>query len=107
MGVQRPHQRAPLTLGTQSRVDLEERLRRQPHHLAGHPVGAGVGFLTDEDHVDIADVIQFSRTAFAHRDHRQPGRLSVTADGGRRHLKRGVQGGVGKGGKTFPDRGER
>ena len=51
----------------------------EPHHLAGHPGRDRVGVLADEDDVDVADVVQFARTAFAHRDDGQPRRLAVVA----------------------------
>ena len=94
--IQRPHQLAVLALRPQRRVDLEERLRRESHHLARHPGGDGVGLLGDEDDVHVADVVQLAGTTLAHRDHRQPRRLAVLAAhraGG--HLQRGGQCGVG------------
>ena len=49
-------------------ASVSKNVRREPYHLAGDPGGDGVGVLSDEDDVDVADVIQFLRTAFAHRD---------------------------------------
>ena len=39
VGVQRAHQLAVLAFGPQRRVDFEERVGGEPHHLAGHPGG--------------------------------------------------------------------
>ena len=81
-------------LRPQPGVDLEEGRRGHPQHLARQPGGECVGALTDEDDVDVADVVQFAGTAFAHRDDRQPGRRAVTAHVGLGHPQRGGQRGV-------------
>ena len=107
MRVQGAHQGALLALGPQRGVHLEEGVRRQPHHLPRHPGGGRVGFGGDEDDVDVADVIQFPRTAFAHCDHREPrGGLILLADRGHRDLQRGVQCRVGHVGQVRADGGE-
>ena len=82
MRVDAADQLAVAALRAQRGVHLEERLRCQPHHLAGYPGGYRVGVLGNEDYVDVADVVQFARAAFAHCDDRQPGRCGVAADGG-------------------------
>ena len=108
MRVQRAHQLAVLALRPQRRVDLEERLRGEPHHLAGHPGGDRVGLFGDEDDVDVADVVQLAGTALAHRDHRQPRRLAVfAAHRAGRHLQRDAQRGVGQIRQVDADLGER
>ncbi|CAG7335471.1 hypothetical protein PICSAR61_04298 [Mycobacterium avium subsp. paratuberculosis] len=89
-------QLAAAAFRSQPGVDLEERLGRQPHHLAGHPGGDGVGALADEDDVDVADVVQFAGTAFAHRDDRQPRRCPVAAHVVLGHPQRGGQCRVGQ-----------
>ncbi|SHU46420.1 Uncharacterised protein [Mycobacteroides abscessus subsp. abscessus] len=73
MRVERAHQRPGLTLRAQRRVHLEEGARAHPHHLPGNTGGQRVGLLPHEDDVDITDVIELARTAFAHRDNREPG----------------------------------
>ncbi len=75
MRVQGADQLAVLALRPQRRVDLEERVGGEPHHLAGDPGGDRVGVLADEDDVDVADVVQFARAALAHRDDGEPRRL--------------------------------
>ena len=57
--------------------------------------------LADEDDVDVADVVQFARTALAHRDDRQPrrGRV-VAAHGPGRDDQRGAERGVGEVGEV-------
>ncbi len=108
MRVQRAHQRTALALRAQRRVDLEEGLRGHPHHLPGHPGFQRVGVGAHEDDVDVGDVVQFARTAFAHRDDRQGGRgLVGLADGVGRVAQRGGQRGVGQVRQMDPDRGER
>ena len=63
--------------------------RRRPTPGASsprRPAVVGVGVLADEDDVDVADVIQFARTAFSHRDDRPAGAgsLALPADRWRR-----------------------
>ena len=103
MGVQRAHQLAVLALGPQRGVDFEERVRGEPHHLARHPGGDRVGLLGDEDDVDVADVVQFARTALAHRDDGQP-RRRVAAHRLVRDRQRGAERGVGQIGQMLTDR---
>ena len=106
--LERPDQLPVLAFGPQRRIDLEEGLRREPHHLAGHPGGHGVGLLGDEDDVDVADVVQLAGAALAHRDDRKPRRLAVlAAHRARRDLQRGGQRGVGQIGQMLTDFGER
>ena len=50
-----------------------------------------VGVLADEDDVHVADVIQFSRTAFTHRDHGQSRWRLGFANIGHRDLQRCIQ----------------
>jgi hypothetical protein len=85
---------------SQAGVHLEEGFRGQPHHLAGNPRGYRIGRFGDEDHVDVADVIQFARTTLAHRDDGQPGRRGVPAHGDLRDGQRSRQRGVGHVGKV-------
>ena len=96
MGFAGAHQRTRLALRPQCGVDFEERLRGQSHHLPRHPGGERFGVLADEDHVDVADVVQFPGTALAHRDDGQPRRLGVFADRRDGHLQGGLQCGVGQ-----------
>ncbi len=112
MRLQGAHQLAVFTLGAQRRIDLEERLGGEPHHLTGHPRGDGqVGIgraVGDEDDVDIADVVQFARTALAHGDHRKPGWVGViAADRSARDGQRRGQRGVGQVGQVSTNGGER
>ena len=101
MRVQGADQFAVAALRTQSGVDLEEGVRSQPHHLAGDPRGHRIGRFGHENHVDVADVVQFARTAFAHRDDRQPRRWVVSADGRLGDRQRGSQSGVGQVGQVL------
>ena len=103
----RPDQLTAAALGPQPGVHLEERRRGHPHHLAGHPGAGRVGVLGDEDDVDVADVVQFAGTAFAHRDDRQPRRRAVAAHGHLGHPQRGRQRGVRDVGQLGADHGER
>ncbi len=71
-------------------------------------VSSAVGGLADEDDVDVADVVQFARTAFAHRDHGEPRPLALS----RRSaviatFERSGQRGVGQIGQMRADRRER
>ncbi|SHV43374.1 Uncharacterised protein [Mycobacteroides abscessus subsp. abscessus] len=79
MRLQGADQLTGLALGPQRGVDLEEGLAGEPHHLAGDAGRHRVRRLGHEDDVDVADVIQFARTAFAHRDDREPGTGLVAA----------------------------
>ncbi len=106
MRLDRPDQLAAATFGSQPGVHLEERRRGDPHHLAGHSGALRVGTLADEDHVEVADVVQFAGTAFAHRDDREPRRRVVTAHRDLSHPQRGCQGGVRDIGQLGGDRGE-
>ena len=94
MRVDGPHQLAVAAFRAQRGVHLEKGVRCQPHHLAGHPGRYRIGRLGNEDHVDVADVVQFARTAFAHRDDRQPRRCGVAADPGLGDRQRSRQCGV-------------
>ena len=76
-----PDQLTAATLRPQPGIHREERRRGHPHHLAGHAGAERVGPLGDEDDVDVADVVQFAGTAFAHRNDRQPRWRPVTAHG--------------------------
>ena len=105
--VKRAHQLAVLAFGPQRRVDFEERVGGEPHHLAGHPGGDRVGILRDEDDVDVADVVQFAGAALAHRDHRQPRHRGGVALGPNGHRQRGIQCGVGQVGQMRTDARER
>ena len=92
MGIHGAHQGALLTLRAKSRIHVEEGPGCQPHHLPRHPGCDGAGVLTDEDHVDVADVIQFAGSAFAHRDDGQTRRRrTVFADVGDGDLQGSVQ----------------
>jgi hypothetical protein len=99
-------QRTGLTLRPQGGVHLEEGLRRQAHHFTGNPGGEGIGILADEDDVYVADVVQFPRTTFTHRDHGQPGWGLGFADIGHRDLQRCIQCRVGQVGEVRTDGGE-
>ena len=108
MGIQGSHQRPGLALRAQCGVDFEKRLGAQSHHLAGHPGGDRVGILAHEDHVDIADVVEFTGAALAHRDDCQPRCRGVPgAHRGDRDIECGRQGGVSEIGQMRADRGER
>ena len=75
VGIQRAHQRAPLALGPQGRIDLEEHPAADVDELARPAHRAGVRGLGDEDDVHVRDVVQLLGTALPHRQHRQPGGL--------------------------------
>ena len=72
MGIHGAHQGTLLTLRAESRIHVEEGPGRQPHHLPRHPGCDGAGVLTDEDHVDVGDVVQLVPAALAHREDREP-----------------------------------
>ncbi len=86
------HQRALLALGAQVRVDLPQRRldlgpRDAAHRLHREPRADVdrarlahdflVGRTADEDHVDVADVVQLARAGLAHRDDGEPGRRDL------------------------------
>ena len=101
--VQGADQRTRFALRTKGGVNFEERLRGEPHHLAGYPGDQWVGVLPHEYDIHIADVVQFAGTALAHRDDRQPRRRLVLAyRGGGRH-ECGAEGGVGEVGQVRAD----
>ena len=67
-------------------------------------VDNGVGRFGDEHDVDVADVVQFARTAFPHRDHREPdGNRLVRAHRGDRDGQRRGQRRVGEIGEVVAD----
>ena len=93
VAAQGAHQRPGPALRAQVRVDLPDRalgggLAAQAHHRRGQggrrPQGLGLvdalGRLGDEDHVDVADVVQLAPAALAHRDDRQPGLRGVVGE---------------------------
>ena len=109
MGVQSAHQLAVFALGAQRRVHFEERIPGEPHHLARHPGGdreTVLRALGHEDHVDVADVVQLTRAALAHRDDGQPWRL-VASHRLVRNGHRSTERGVGKVGQMLADSRER
>ena len=88
---------------SQAGVNLEEGVRGQPHHLAGYPRGHLISGFGNEDHVDVADVIQFARTTFTHGDDSDPGRGGVPTHRGLSDGQRCRQCGIGHVGQVGAD----
>ena len=97
-----PHQRAAATLRAQRGVDRPGHEAADLHQAGGQgaagPHGGldvdALGGLGDEDHVDVADIVELAAAALAHRDDGQAaGRAALLrlGDG-----ERGPQGGVGE-----------
>ena len=94
-----PNQLSAFTFRTQRGIDLEEGVGCEPHHLTGNPGRGGqviAGVLPDEDDVDIADVVEFARTALAHRDDGETGRRPLCTDGAGGHGQRRLQRRIGQ-----------
>ncbi|COW66604.1 Uncharacterised protein [Mycobacterium tuberculosis] len=94
MRLERTDQLPVAPLRTQGGVHLEKGRRGHPHHLAGHARVARVGALGNEYDIDVADVVQFARTALAHRDDRQARWRVLAAHARLGHAQRRRQSGV-------------
>ena len=115
MAGQRPDELAGLALRPQGGVHLPDgpgrgERRADPGQLGGHPgrhadrllagdqrravvVQHGFG---DEQHVDVADVVELLRPALAETDDGQAGLQSVRSDLGATHRQRRLEGGIGQ-----------
>ena len=104
------HERALAAFGPQVRVDGEDAALgggpgADPDQARGQAAGggqrrglvpgarprSGPGRLGDEDHVDVAGVVQLARAAFAHGHHRQPARRGPRGQLGAGHGQRRLQ----------------
>src|SRR5438874_1191128 len=65
------NQRAGLALRAKCGIDLETCFSSDSHHCAGQPCRRGEITSTDEDDVDVADIVEFPATAFPHGDDRE------------------------------------
>ncbi len=113
---QRADQRAGLALRAQRRVHRPDRalprvVGADPDQVGGE-LGAdphcrllivAVGRLDDEDDVDVADVVELVTPALAHRDDREPRRLTGLADAGARDGQASLQRGRGQVGELGRD----
>ena len=104
MRLEGAHQLTALAFRAQRGIDLEEGGGADTHHFARDPACARIRGFGDEDHVDIADVVQFPRSAFTHGDDRQVDRARLVGNH-RRHGDRESrgEGGVGEVGEQRPD----